>query len=369
MSILLKTIPKDDGYTFPAEFEPHEGTWIIWPERNDNWRDHALPAQKAFTELATAIAKYEKVWMGVSKKEYEHAKAMLPKNVEVVIIENNDAWVRDTGPTILINRKENKLRGVDWTFNAWGGKVDGLYDPWDDDDLVAKAICEYHHFDRYRTEGFVLEGGSIHTDGEKTLFVTEACLLSKGRNPHLNKEEIANQLKEYLGIDKIIWLKNGIYLDETNEHVDNIIQVAAPGKILLHWTDDQNDPQYQFSKSAYDVLSQATDAMGRKFEIIKIPAPNPLIYITKEEAEGVIAVDGTLPRKAGDRQAASYINHYIANGAVFIPAFNIPTDQEAYEIFKQVYPDREIVQIKTAREIILGGGNIHCVTQQIPKIK
>ncbi len=369
MSKLLNTKPINDEFIFPAEFEEHEGTWIVWPERSDNWRGNALPAQKAFAELAIAISKNEKVWVGASEKQYDNARKLLPSEIEVMKIANDDAWVRDTGPTCLVNKKTKEIRSVDWTFNAWGGLVDGLFSPWDKDDLVAKEISKFHKFDYYRTENFILEGGSIHTDGEGTLFVTEACLLSEGRNPTMTKNGIENKLKNYLNVQKVIWLKNGIYNDETNEHIDNIIQIPEPGKVLLHWTDDKEDPQYAFSKDAYDVLSNETDAMGRKLEIIKIPAPNPLIIITKEEAVGVDSLDGTISRNEGDRQAASYINHYIGNNAVYIPIFNIPTDKVAYDILSKVYSNRKIVQIELAREIILGGGNIHCITQQIPKLK
>lgn len=373
MSKAINSTPVADGFIFPGEYEKHEATWIVWPERTDNWRklpDGTIPAQAAFTELATAIAKNETVYMAVSKAQKANAEKMLKgSNVNIVEMENDDAWVRDSGPTCVVNRTTGEVRGVDWTFNAWGGKVDGLYDPWDKDDLVASQICEHHKLSRYRTEGFVLEGGSIHTDGEGTLFVTEACLLSEGRNPTKSKSEIEQVLKDHLGVTKIIWLKNGIYLDETNEHIDNILQVVAPGKVMLSWTDDKNDPQYAFSSAALKVLESETDAKGRKIEVIKLPAPNPLIYITKEEAAGVDAVDGTLPRNEGDRQAASYINSYIGNGAVYIPKFHGESDAPALEIYKKAFPDRKIVQIELAREIILGGGNIHCVTQQIPAKK
>jgi len=360
----LKGTPKKDGFRMPGEFEPHKGCWMLWPERPDNWRLGAKPAQAAFVEVAKAIAAFEPVTMGVNASQYDNAAAMLPSNIRVVEISNNDSWVRDNGPTFVIN-DNGKVRGVDWEFNAWGGLVDGLYFPWDKDDRVAHKICEIERKRTYRSGGFVLEGGSIHTDGEGTLFTTEECLLSEGRNPHMTKEEIEDTLMEYLGLEKIIWLKRGIYNDETNGHVDNIMCVVKPGTIMLAWTDDKKDPQYEISAENLDILKKATDAKGRKLEIIKMMLPEPVL-ITAEESCGVDAVEGTLPREEGDRLAASYVNFYIANGGIVFPLLGDPNDKLAEDTLKKAFPDRKIVGVN-AREILLGGGNIHCITQQQPK--
>jgi len=232
LSKILNTTPKHDGFRMPGEFEEHSKTWMVWPERSDNWRDNAKPAQAAYTRVARTIADFEDVVMLVSSKEYYNARAMLPESIHIVIIENDDAWMRDIGPTFLVN-DNGELRANDWEFNAWGGEVDGLYSSWQKDDQVAARVCEKEGIDRYRTEGFVLEGGSIHVDGEGTCIVTESCLLSGGRNPHMSKTEIENKLKEFLTVEKVIWLKDGIYLDETNGHVDNIIHYCAPGVVAL----------------------------------------------------------------------------------------------------------------------------------------
>ncbi|WP_099221907.1 agmatine deiminase [Listeria costaricensis] len=363
----MKTIdssPKKDGFRMPGEFEKHTGCYILWPERPDNWRFGGKPAQKVFVDVASAISKFEQVTVGASPEQYVNARYMLPDEVRVVEIDSDDSWVRDCGPTFVKN-DNGELRGVDWSFNAWGGLVDGLYFPWDKDDQVAQKICELENRDRYRLADFVLEGGSIHVDGEGTLITTEECLLSEGRNSQLSKEQIEQVLKEYLNLEKIIWLKRGIYLDETNGHVDNILNYVRPGVVALAWTDDQNDPQYEISKECLDILENETDAKGRKLEIHKIHVPKPIL-ITKEESEGVDAVDGTLPRMEGDRLAASYINYYTANGGVIFPLFGDPKDEEAKQKLAELYPEREIVGVP-AREILLGGGNIHCITQQVPK--
>lgn len=360
----IDSSPKKDGFRMPGEFEKHAGCYIIWPERPDNWRLGGKPAQATFVKVARAISEFEPVTVAVSPQQYNNARQMLPENVRVVEIDNDDAWVRDCGPTFVINDL-GEVRGVDWAFNAWGGLVDGLYFPWDKDDAVAQKVCEIEMKDRYRLADFVLEGGSIHVDGEGTLITTEECLLSDGRNPQLSKEQIEQVLKEYLNLETIIWVKRGIYLDETNGHVDNIINYVAPGVVAVAWTDDESDPQYEISKEAYETLVNAVDAKGRKLEVHKIHVPSPVL-ITEEESQGVDAVDGTLPRLAGDRLAASYINYYTANGGIIFPLFGDPRDEDARKKLQELYPDRKVVGVP-AREILLGGGNIHCITQQIPK--
>ncbi len=365
MAKLINSTPKKDGFRMPGEFEAHAGCWMLWPERSDNWRMGGKPAQKAFKNVAETIARYEPVTMCVSAGQYQAARQALDSSVRVVEMSNNDSWMRDCGATFVINDK-GITRGIDWRFNAWGGLVDGLYFPWDKDDEVARKVCEIEGKDYYSLESFVLEGGSIHVDGQGTLIATEACLLSEGRNPSMSKQEIEEVLKEYLNLEKVIWIPRGIYLDETNEHIDNILHYCSPGKVVLAWTDDQDDPQYEMSKAAYDALSKQTDARGRKLEIHKLYTPTPIL-ITQEESQGVDSVAGTLPRQAGDRQAASYANFYIANKAVIVPIFDDPKyDKLALQTLQEVFPDREVVGIY-AREILLGGGNIHCITQQLPR--
>ena len=255
----LNSTPKQDGFRMPGEFEPHRGTYIIWPERPDNWRNGAKPAQKVFTQVANTIGKYEPVTVIVSDSQYQNARHMLNDYVRVVEMSNDDSWVRDCGATFVVN-DQGELRGVDWSFNAWGGLVDGLYFPWDKDDRIASKMCELEGANRYRLDDFVLEGGSIHVDGEGTLMVTEECLLSAGRNPQLTKEEIEKVLCEYLNVEKVLWIKEGIYNDETNGHVDNMCNFVRPGVVALAWTDDENDPQYKRSHEAYEYLSNEVDA-------------------------------------------------------------------------------------------------------------
>lgn len=363
MSFLLEGTPKKDGYRMPGEFEKHAGTWMLWPERPDNWRLGAKPAQKAFVEVAKAISQFEPLSMAVSQTQYNNARNLLPGNIRVVEMSNNDSWIRDCGPTFVTNSKS--IRAVDWDFNAWGGLLGGLYFPWDMDDLVAQKVAEIERVDRYKAP-LVLEGGSIHVDGEGTLLTTRECLLNENRNPDLTQEEIEAQLSDYLDLSKFIWLNRGIYNDETNGHVDNICCFIRPGVVALAWTDDKSDVQYEISHENYEILQSAVDAKGRKLEIHKIHQPDPIL-ITKEESEGVDAIQGTLPRQEGDRLAASYINFYFCNGGAVVPQFNDPHDKLALEQLQKLMPDRKVVGVY-AREILLGGGNVHCITQQIPAV-
>lgn len=363
MAKTLNTRPREDGFRMPGEFEPHRQSWMAWPERTDNWRLGAKPAQEAFVQVATAIARFEPLTVGASARQYQNARAMLPDHIRVVELASNDCWMRDMGFTAVVN-DQGEVRGVDWHFNAWGGLLGGLYFPWDQDDLVAQKMCEIEGLARYRAP-FVLEGGAIHTDGEGTLLTTEECLLNPNRNPHLDRIQIEEYLRDYLNIATVIWLDRGVYRDETDGHVDNICCFIRPGVVALTWTDDPDDPQYAISQDAYERLSAAVDAKGRKLEIHKIHQPNPIL-ITEAESAGVDYAEFSQPRQPGDRQAASYINFYIVNGGVIVPTFDDPHDQPALETLQKLFPDREVVGIY-AREILLGGGNIHCITQQQPR--
>jgi agmatine deiminase len=293
---------------------------------------------------------------------------MLPPEIEVLRIDSDDAWARDTAPTFVKN-SISVVRGINWCFNAWGGEVDGLYATWGKDDALAKEFCRQTGYDIYDASPFVLEGGSIHTDGEGTLLTTEACLLSPGRNPQLNREGIEEKLRDYLGIKKIIWLPHGIWRDETNEHVDNICAFIRPGEVVLAWTDDKTDPQYEYSKSCLDVLERETDVRGRPIKVHKLPIPVHPVCVSEADLPGYIFEEGEDRREAGERLAASYVNFYFSNGAVLLPQFggeNAESDRLAMEIMSRLCPERELIPVP-ARAILLGGGNIHCITQQIPK--
>jgi agmatine deiminase len=346
----------------PGEFESHSGCWMLWPERTTNWRLGGKPAQQAFAGVATAIATSEPVTVAVSRGQYVHARKMLPDAIRIVEMSSDDSWMRDVGPTFVVNRRGVR-RGVDWIFNAWGGLGGGLYYPWDQDDLIARKVLEVEGSDRYRAP-LVLEGGAIHVDGEGTLITTEECLLNPNRNPHLDKGQIEILLHEYVGATSVIWLGKGVVNDETSGHVDNLCCFARPGEVVLTWTDNKRDPQYRVCVDAFERLSGARDAQGRKLKIHKLVHPGPL-YRTRAETEGVDAIDGIAPRLAGERLAASYANFYIGNSTIVMPLLDPKRDKLAATQLKRLFPERNVIGVQS-REILLGGGNIHCITQQVP---
>lgn len=360
---IVGTTPRQDGYRMPGEFEEQSGVWMLWPQRPDNWRGGAKPAQQAFADVARAIARFEPVTVCVNPDQFQNARARLPEDIRVVEMTSNDAWVRDCGPTFVKN-DQGDLRAVDWTFNAWGGLHDGLYFPWDQDDLVARKICELEGVDSYRTDGFVLEGGSIHVDGQGTVLTTEMCLLSPGRNPELSRRDIEEKLCDYLGCEKVIWLRDGIDPDETNGHIDDVACFVAPGEVACIWTEDPENPFYQAAQDAFRTLSQATDAKGRRLTVHKLCLTKKPCCL--EGAETIDAVEGTVPRENGEVSIASYMNFLIVNGAVIAPQYGDENDQLAIQQLQQMFPDRQIVGVQT-REVAFGGGNIHCITQQQPK--
>lgn len=363
MKIIRDTKPLEDGFYMPGEFESHDGCIMIFPERSDSWQYGGYAARKAFVQVAEAIAESEKVTVCAGRAQYENARAMLPAHVRVVEMSSNDAWARDYAPTFVKNA-QGEIRGIDWGFNAWGGLYDGLYFPWDRDNQMARKLCDLLDRDVYDKRDFILEGGSVHVDGQGTCMVTESCLLSRGRNPQLSREEIENVLKDYLNISKVLWLPWGIYNDETNGHVDNICAFTAPGEAVLAWTEDKKDVQYALSEACLEYLEHETDAKGRKIRVHKLPLPEP-VTVTEEECRGLDACEGQPARTPGERLAASYVNFYIANGSIVMPGFGDPADEKARKILQGLFPGRKTVQIY-ARDILIGGGNIHCITQQIP---
>ncbi len=361
---ILNSTPRQDGYWMPAEFERQDQIWMLWPFRPDTWRDGGKPAQRAFGEVAEAISAFEPVTVGVCAEQYDHCRSQLPQKVRVVEISYNDAWMRDVGPTFLINGKGG-IRAVDWDFNAWGGLEGGLYFPWDQDQRVAQKVCEMEEIDFYQTRGYILEGGSFHTDGQGTVLTTEMCLLNPNRNPHMDRESIEKMLLEYLGAQKVLWLRDGIDPEETDGHIDNVACFVRPGEVACIWTDDPENPYYHQSREAYRMLCSFTDARGRALKVHKVCLPAVAVRTPSD-----FAVDHTryaLPRRPGELCSASYLNFLLVNGGVILPQYGDENDALAIKQLSEIFPDRKIVGVPT-KEIAYGGGNIHCITQQQPSI-
>ncbi len=335
---------------------------MAWPQRPDNWRNTAQPAQAAFAAVAAAILPATPVFMCVAESDYDSARSAMPAGVELLRIPSDDCWMRDIGPSYVIDGDGDR-RGIDWQFNAWGGEVDGLYADWRQDDALAGKLLALRGEERYRAP-LVMEGGALHVDGEGTCFTTGECLLHPSRNPDLDKAAIEQYLRDYLAVSKVIWLPRGVYHDETNGHVDNLMHVVCPGEVVLSWCDDPQDPMYAICREAEAVLLETPDARGRSLLVHRLPMPGPL-YMSEAEAAGVEPSAG-MSRQAGERLAASYANFLITNSRVVFPLLDPRHDDEARHVLAGLFPEREVVGVP-GREILLGGGNIHCITQQIPR--
>jgi agmatine deiminase len=291
--------------------------------------------------VAAAIADFEEVVMLVRPEHRQAAASLCGPQVRFLQMEYDDGWTRDTGPTFVIGR-DGMLAGVYWQFNAWGV----IHPYYQQDARVGERILDWLDMRRYAGP-MVLEGGSIHSDGQGTLLTTEKCLLNPNRNPKLTREEIEAHLRAYLGVDAVIWLAEGLEDDETDGHVDNVACFVAPGRVLVLDTGDPEDGNYRALKENIRRLERARDAAGRRLEIIPIQQP------ARREGDG------------GVRLPLSYINFYPANGAVLMPSFGDPADEPAGRTLERVFPERRVIQIN-ALDICHGGGGIHCITLQQP---
>lgn len=349
-----------ERYVMPAEWEPHSGTIMIWPERRGSWPFNGVRARPVFAQIIREICAAEKVYLAVSERGAESAEAflkneILSERVELWHVKTDDCWARDTGPTFV--RRGKTLCGVDWAFNAWGGEYNGLYPDYENDDKFAGFVCRKLGVPCVEARPFVLEGGSVHTNGKGTVITTEECLLGKGRNPLLGKEEIESKLKKYLGANRVVWLKRGVAGDETDGHVDNICAFTDENTVVLGWSD--GGLQGEISRENLGILNAAG------IKTIKLSMPEKPVAVSAEELKGFVFSEGEVPRSEGEVLAASYVNFYVCNAGVLVPQFGDKNDQNAIQVLKNAFPAKKIIPVFT-REILLGGGNIHCLTQQIP---
>ena len=341
--------PKEKKYYMPAEWYPHKCCWMQWPYNNPNHNGYGdIPSwshfdfekgRLAWANVANSIVKFEQVKMITHPDEIRKAKKLLDSKIEIIEFKIDDCWARDSGAIFLLNDK-NMLGGINWEFNGWG-----KFKPYDSDNKIAKFMIENSSATYFKNQ-MILEGGSIHVDGEGTLLTTEQCLLNKNRNPKLSKKEIENNLKEYLNINKIIWLKNGT--DEgTDGHVDNIACFVKPGTILSLSCKDKNDPFYEKINENLEILKTSTDSKSRRLNIIELE----------------MSYKRLIPN---DNEPSSYINFYIANNGIVMPSFeDEKADYNAKTIVQSIFPDRKIISINGI-DISMGGGNVHCITQQQP---
>ncbi len=339
----IKT-PKSEGYYMPAEWQPHEACWMAWPHDGTAWRGHHREAKHAVATLANSISKFEPVNMLVPPAACDEAEHFLGKGVVIVPCEIDDAWTRDTCPSFLLH-KDGGLGGVNWRFNGWGEME---FANWESDKKLARRVCQHLQVPCYDAP-IMNEGGAIHVDGEGTVLCTRSSLLNANRNPERTEESVEQILCDYLGAEKVIWLDQGYEQDETDGHIDVVACFVAPGKVMHLSTENKNDPNYARFEQNIKFLESCTDAKGRLIEVVRMPQPSLWLE--------------------GDRRiSCSYVNYYLANGAVFVPLFGDPMDEQALAIFHALYPDREIVDMPECAAIFYGGGGIHCITQQQPAI-
>lgn len=390
--------PAADGFSMPAEFAPQERVWMGWPHRTDTWAHGAKPAQKQYAAIARAIAEFTPVTMCANEADFANCLAAFEDDDNVTVIEmtTNDAWFRDTGATFVTDGAGNK-RACDWHFNAYGGLIDGLYFPWDADDQIAAKMAQLTGCVRYRPDDMILEGGSITVDGEGTVIVTDQCLLSPGRTasavlaeevdedtiwPAYAKqfepwseelrEYMDEHLKAYLGVEKVIWVREGIDPEETNGHIDDVATFIAPGVVAVIWTDDPHYPFYRQCHEAYDTLAAATDAQGRQLEVYKLPMPVEPLYMDQASCDTIDVDENAEPRVATEPLIASYMNYLVTNGGVIVPQYGDVNDQLAVDTLQQIYDEvwgegvYKCVGVQS-EQVVYGGGNIHCITQQEPK--
>jgi agmatine deiminase len=332
--------PRDLGLFMPGEWEKHTCCWMAWPARIDLW-PNIEATKKAYADVANTIAEFEPVNLLVLPSMLDDARAYLSKNVEIIEMSIDDSWTRDSGPNFLIN-DSGLLAGSTWEFNAWGDK----FRPYDQDALMGSRILDWVSVDEYIST-MIAEGGGITVDGEGTVITTESCFPNKNRNPHLTKKEIESELCRTLGASKVIWIPGDPNETGTDGHIDGIAAFIEPGRILVEISPDSSDPHYRVGQNNVKALKNIKDAKGRTLEI-------DFIY---EGDYSVLEFD----------ECRSYINSYLANGAVIVPGYNHERDLLAVETYQKIYPDREVVQIQIS-DIAIGGGGIHCITQQQPNI-
>jgi agmatine deiminase len=321
----------------PAEWAPHERTIVCWPAREAMWQERFEAAKAEHAAVVNAIAAFEPVTLAVDPSQEAEARAAVRGDVDVVAIPLDDSWARDSGPIFVCG--DGRRAGVAFGFNAWGE----MFEPYDKDAEFATRVLEHLGEERVDARDLILEGGSIAVDGEGTLITTEQCLLHPNRNPALSREQIEARLRETLGVERIVWLGLGLVEDDdTDGHVDNICAWIEPGRVLLQTVADEADPNHDHCRENARRLADAG------IEVVELDV---------------------LPRLDGDGPptVVPYVNYYVANGALIVPVTGAETDAGALALLERLYPGREAVPV-SGTTLALGGGGVHCITQQVPNV-
>ncbi len=348
---MSKQTPAALGYRMPGEWHRHSATWLTWPKDPETWPDRVSQVEEIFVQMMAALAANERVNLLVDDGETEQnvrQRCTFPgaENIRFYRIPTVDSWIRDYGPNFLLNDR-GELAYNDWLFNAWGNKYEELKR----DNSIPARLESLLNIPRFEP-GIVMEGGSIEINGAGCLLTTEQCLLNPNRNPRLDRAEIEQYLKDYVAVQKVVWLGDGIVGDDTDGHIDDIARFVSPTTIVCVVEDDPADANYRLLQDNLDRLRYMTDAQGQAFEILTLPMP------------GTISGKSSITRDL-ERLPASYANFYIANGVVLAPVFGHANDARALETIRRVFPNRRVVGIN-CEPLVWGMGTIHCVTQQQP---
>lgn len=343
--------PAELGFRMPPEWYPHHATWLTWPKDPETWPGRVAAVEEIYLQMIAALTPHETVELLVDDHETEQAvrrrcSPAATANIRFHHLRTVDSWIRDYGPNFLVGAGGEGAFN-DWNFNAWGNKYEELKQ----DDGIPRQLEKFLNLRRF-SPGVVMEGGSIEVNGAGCVLTTEQCLLNPNRNPQLDRKQIEQYLKDYLGVTRVLWLGEGIVGDDTDGHIDDIARFVAPGVVVCAIEDDPSDANYEILRDNLARLRAMTDAFGKKFEIVTLPMP------------GIVGGTSTGTRDL-ERLPASYANFYIANSVVLLPVFGHANDSRAEATLQQVFPERRVVPIN-CEPLVWGMGTIHCVTQQQP---
>ncbi len=348
----------------PGEYEKHNGTMIMYPFRSDIWRDNAVHMQKYIIDLVKKISEYEKVYFICHPHFFNEVKYLASENVDIIKMDYDDIWIRDTSPTFAYSN--GQLICLDWKFNAWGGRKEGSYYPWDSDNALSQKVSDYFRLPCIQVP-VVLEGGAIISDGNGTIFATRSVLLNRNRNPFKSKEHIEEQILEATCDKQLIWIDQGLSNDETNGHIDNILSCISKTDLCLAWTDDEHNPNFKRLHKAFEILENCKNVYGEKYNLHLLPLPSEM-RLSAEEARGITYNSSSLLRDIGFVLPASYLNFYMLNGAVLVPSFHSREDDLVAQMIQDLMPNRKVFQI-FSREPLIGGGGLHCILHEVPQIE
>jgi agmatine deiminase len=337
--------PIDLGFSMPAEWAPHSGCWMGWPKRESIWHGHMEAARDDYARVARAIARFEPLTMLADPEHVADASSRCGSAVRVVAVPMDDSWLRDSGPTFVLDAAGKRAASV-FTFNAWGAKCR----PFDKDAAIGARVAAFTGADVFQSD-LVAEGGGFLSDGEGTLITAESCVLNPNRNPGWTKSQADAELRAMLGVQKIIWLPGDPTDNATDGHVDGYVAFVRPAAVLFETVVDPADPRFPIMAENRRILESETDARGRRFELVPIA-----------EAPRSATPDGE------DVFCRSYVNFYLANGAVIAPAYGIEEDAAVADTLRRAYPGRQVVSLEL-RDLFRGGGGIHCITQQQPSAR